>query len=49
MASYVGYNSKFIDIDLNKNISLNFQILPSSVMNEELIVYARKKDGNISS
>ena len=42
-ASYVGYVSKYIEIDLHKNINLNFQINARSSMNEEVVVYAKKK------
>src|SRR5450432_2869544 len=47
-ASYVGYESKYIEIDLHKNITLNFQINARSSMNEEVVVYAKKKDGNVT-
>ena len=48
-ASYVGYISKYIEIDLHKNISLDFQINARSSMNEEVVVYAKKKDVNVTS
>jgi outer membrane receptor for ferrienterochelin and colicin len=48
-ASYVGYHSKMIEIDLKKNINLNFLIEPHTSTNEEVVVYAKKKDANITS
>ena len=48
-ASYVGYVSKYMEIDLDKNISLNFLINLRSSTNEEVIVYAKKKDANVTS
>jgi hypothetical protein len=47
--SYVGYGSKSVDIDLTKNINLNFLIVPHTADNEEVVVYARKKDANVTS
>ncbi|HCL83152.1 MAG TPA: TonB-dependent receptor [Chitinophagaceae bacterium] len=48
-ASYVGYQSKSAEINLDKNISLNFLINPRSFLNEEVVVYARKKDANVTN
>jgi hypothetical protein len=47
--SYVGYMSKFAVVDLNRNINLNFLINPRTSTNEEVVVYAKKKDVNITS
>jgi hypothetical protein len=47
--SYVGYTSKYMEIDLDKNISLNFLINLRYSSNEEVIVYAKKKDANVTS
>ena len=49
MASYVGYNSAHLEIDLNKNTSLNFLLNQHTSNNEEVIVYAKKKDANVTS
>ncbi len=48
-ASYVGYQSKSAEINLDKNISLNFLINPRSILNEEVVVYAKKKDANVTN
>ena len=48
-ASYVGYISKYIEIDLDKNINLNFPINLRTANNEEVVVYAKKKDANVMS
>src|SRR3954471_14097225 len=37
--SYVGYNSKSIELSLEKNISYNFLINQHGTANEEVIVY----------
>lgn len=42
-ASYVGYHSGFVEIDLNKNTSLNFLLSLRTSNNEEVVVYAKKK------
>src|SRR5450755_3415831 len=47
-SSYVGYTSKYVLVDLNKNISLNFLINPNSSDIEEVVVYAKKKDVNVT-
>jgi hypothetical protein len=47
--SYVGYVSKYAEIDLNRNINLNFLINTQSSYNEEVVVYAKKKDVNVTS
>jgi hypothetical protein len=49
MSSYVGYISKYVEIDLNKNINLNFLLGLHSSLNEEVVVYAKKKDGNVTN
>jgi hypothetical protein len=48
-ASYVGYRSKNIEINLNENVNLNFPINQRTAANEEVVVYAKKKDANVTS
>src|SRR6478736_6271021 len=47
--SYVGYFSKSIEINLDKNINYNFLINQHNATNEEVVVYAKKKDVNVTS
>src|SRR5664279_1158343 len=47
--SYVGYISKSVEISLDKNINYNFLINQHNAANEEVIVYAKKKDVNVTS
>jgi len=47
--SYVGYQTIRTEIDLNKNISHNFLIRPEISSNEEVVVYAKKRDANVKS
>jgi hypothetical protein len=47
--SYVGYISKSLEISLDKNTSYNFLINQHSAASEEVIVYAKKKDVNVTS
>jgi CarboxypepD_reg-like domain/TonB dependent receptor/TonB-dependent Receptor Plug Domain len=49
IASYVGYVSKNVEINLDKNINFNFLINLRSATNEEVVVYAKKKDVNVTS
>jgi len=48
-ASYVGYSTKYIEVDLDRNINFNFLIRPRSSNIEEVVVYAKKKDGNVTN
>src|SRR5450432_2836302 len=48
-ASYVGYISKGIEINLDRNINFNFLVNLRNTANEEVVVYARKKDVNVTS
>ena len=41
--SYVGYDSKFAALNLDRNINLNFLISPRYSTNEEVVVYAKKR------
>ena len=41
--SYVGYFSKSIEISLDKNINYNFLVNQHNTVNEEVVVYAKKK------
>jgi len=47
--SYVGYVTKYLELDLDRNIDHNFLILPKTVVNEEVVVYAKKRDRNVTS
>ena len=47
--SYVGYDSRESDIHLNKNINLNFLLSPRSSNNEEVVIYAKKRDASVTS
>ncbi len=47
--SYVGYLSDRREIDLNKDIDMNFLISPRTTANEEVVVYAKKRDGNVKN
>ncbi|HEY8733482.1 MAG TPA: TonB-dependent receptor, partial [Puia sp.] len=48
-ASYVGYISKMIEINLDRNFITNFLITLHQSSNEEIVVYAKKKDANVTS
>jgi hypothetical protein len=47
--SYVGYATKFAAVTLDRNINFNFLINPRTTTNEEVVVYAKKKDINVTS
>lgn len=45
--SFTGYESQIASIELNRDISLNINLAPRIVASEEVIVYAKRKDGNV--
>src|SRR5260221_1833559 len=47
--SYVGYVTKVAAITLDRNLNFNFLINPRATTNEEVVVYAKKKDVNVTS
>jgi outer membrane receptor protein involved in Fe transport len=47
--SYVGYQTVKAEIDLHANISFNFLIHPNISTNEEVVVYARKRNVNVKN
>ncbi|HEY4964819.1 MAG TPA: TonB-dependent receptor, partial [Puia sp.] len=47
--SYVGYVTKVAAVTLDKNFNFNFLINPRTTTNEEVVVYAKKKDVNVTS
>jgi hypothetical protein len=49
VCSFVGYESKSITIQLTENQEISILMTPRGKMNEEVVVYARKKDNNVRS
>ena len=47
--SFVGYETKRADITLDQNKSLNLLIAPKITINEEVVVNARRRDGNVKN
>src|SRR5687768_13256199 len=47
--TYVGYASMQQQVELQKNQYYNFLLPPKSTANTEVIVYARRKDQNVSN
>ncbi len=47
--SYVGFNTKYYTIDLNKDVKLNVEMSMASVVANEVVVTAEKKDQNVTS
>jgi TonB dependent receptor/CarboxypepD_reg-like domain/TonB-dependent Receptor Plug Domain len=48
-ASFVGYQLQQSNIALTKNIQLNILLLPRQRESEEVIVYGKRKDGNVKN
>jgi len=49
LCSFVGYESKEIEIDLNTNKELSISLLPYKTSMKEVVVSTRKRDNNVKS
>src|SRR3954462_14784212 len=49
IASFIGYQPRVINIHLDANKQLNFDVLPRVSLQEEVIVSSRKRDNNVKS
>jgi hypothetical protein len=49
LCSFIGYQSKEIDINLSDNHQHNILLLPNSALINNVTVYARKRDNNVKS
>ena len=49
ICSFVGYRYKAIEVDLTADTKYNFEILPRITLSQEVVVSARKRDGNVKS
>nr|MBP6591342.1 carboxypeptidase-like regulatory domain-containing protein [Chitinophagaceae bacterium] len=47
--SHVSYLGKTIDVDLSGNISLNADLLSKTYGNTEVVVYSKRRDGNVKN
>jgi len=47
ICSYIGYRPRAIEITMNKDRQLNFEILPRVDLSQEVVVTARKRDANV--
>ena len=49
LCSFVGYQPKEIEINLNHNLQQNILLLPNSAMINNVTVYGRKRDNNVKT
>jgi hypothetical protein len=47
--SYVGFDTKVIPVALDKDIKLNIEMAQKSILSEDVVVTAERKDQNVSS
>jgi hypothetical protein len=47
--SHISYQGKSITVDLSSNQSFNFEMLPKSSFNNEVVVYSRRRDANVKN
>ncbi|MCC7402383.1 MAG: TonB-dependent receptor [Chitinophagaceae bacterium] len=48
-ASHIGYNTKSVQVNLDSSLSYNFEMIPKSAALKEVIVYSRRRDGNVKN
>lgn len=49
LCSFVGYQVKAININLNTDTKINFEVLPRVKLSEEVVVSSKKRDANVKS
>ena len=49
VSSFVGYQSQVINLNLNKDTSLNINLLSGTNLSQEVVVTSRKRDNNVKS
>lgn len=47
--SHVSYIGKSIQVDLTGNQSFNFEMVSKSTFNQEVIIYSKRRDGNVKN
>ncbi len=49
VSSFIGYQTKVLEVDLNSDKRINFDLLPKIKLSEEVIVTSRKRDNNVKN
>jgi hypothetical protein len=49
ICSYVGYLPKVLEIELNGNRQLNFDLLPKATASQEVVVSSKRRDANVKN
>ena len=49
ICSYIGYQTKIIELKLDGNKQLNFEVLPKVSLSQEVIVTSKKRDANVKN
>ena len=47
--SFIGYQSKEIEIDLDANLVYNFELVPSGTLSQEIVISSRRRDANVKN
>ncbi|MFM2338203.1 MAG: hypothetical protein RL115_1396 [Bacteroidota bacterium] len=47
--THISYQGKSIAVNLTQNQSFNFDVVPKSALNTEVIVYTKRRDGNVKN
>ena len=47
--SYVGYQPRELEIDLNNNIQYNFELAPRVSLSQEIVISSKRRDANIKN
>jgi hypothetical protein len=47
--SHIAYFGKTISVSLDSNLSVNFEVIPKTAANTEVIVYSKRRDANVKN
>lgn len=49
ICSYIGYQTKIIEISLNTNKQFNFELMPKTTTSEAIIISGKRRDANVKN
>ncbi len=49
VCSFIGYEPRETEIDLNDNLEYNFSILPKSSLSQEIVISSKRRDANVKN
>ena len=49
ICSYIGFQPKIMEVELNRDRQINFYVMPRTVLSEAVIVSSKKRDANVKN